>query len=171
MKLWQRVICLSLATVVCLQAGADEPKKGKGKGQQKAPSATQRLLNGIELTPEQKEKVAAIDKEFAAKFTEFAKQRSDLLTADQKKAQQAAQKAAREAGKSAAESRKAVNEALKLTDEQAAKMKEIQKGQTELNGRIVAALKKVLTEEQAAKLPKQRGNAGKPNAKKKKTDA
>ena len=65
-----------------------------------------------------------------------------LLTDEQKTAEKDARKAAKDAGKTPAESRKAVDEALKLTDDQKAKMKDLQKQNTELNRKIVDALKK-----------------------------
>lgn len=172
MKALKGLLCVALALVISSGAlAADEAKKGKGeakKGKRPAPSVTARFLGDIELTAEQKEKVAAIDKEFAAKAADLRKQTTSILTEDQQKARAAAQKAAREGGKKGAEAQKAVAEATKLTDEQKKKMAEVQKGNRELGQQVVAALKKVLTEEQAAKLkaPAGRGNAKKGAAKK-----
>ncbi len=172
MKVLKALLCVALAVLMSSGAmAADEAKKGKGqarKGQRRAPSVSARFLGDIELTAEQKEKVAAIDKEFAAKAADLRKQTASILTEDQQKARAAAQKAAREAGKKGQEAAKAVAEASKLTDEQKKKMADVQKGNRELAQQVFAALKKVLTEEQAAKLkaPAGRGNAKKGAAKK-----
>ena len=55
----------------------------------------------------------------------------------------------------------AIDEALKLTDEQKTKLNEHSKLQTEFNGKVIEALRKVLTPEQQEKLPKQGGVKGK----------
>lgn len=167
MKTFRNLVCLSLMAAVACSAVADEKeKKGKGKkGARKAPSATQQLLSKIELDDEQKTAVAAIDKQFAEKFTAIRQAVSDVLTDGQKKTQRTMQKAAREAGKKPQESRKEIEAALKLSDEQKAKQKAAQANKQKLNAEIIAALKKILTEEQQAKLPKLRtGRKKKKNA-------
>jgi Spy/CpxP family protein refolding chaperone len=172
MKALKNLLCVALVLAISSGAlAADEAKKGKGeakKGKRPAPSVTARFLGDIELTAEQKEKVAAIDKEFAAKAADIRKKTESILTEDQIKARAEAQKAARAAGSKGADAQKAVNAALKLTEEQKTQMADVQKANRELSGQVVAALKKVLTEEQAAKLkaPAARGNAKKGNAKK-----
>ena len=115
----------------------------------------------MDLTDAQKEQIAAIDKEFAEKLKELTMARTAILTADQLAAEKEASKANKAAGKTGPEARTAVHEALKLTDEQKVKMKEHQKAQTEFNGKVVEALKKVLTPEQQELLPKARGEKGK----------
>ncbi len=156
MKVLKGLLCLALAVAVSSGAmAAEEARKGKGaakKGQRRAPSVTARFLQGIELSADQKEKVAAIDKEFAAKAAELRKQTASILTEDQRKARADAQKAAREAGKKGADAFKAINAAVKLTEEQQKKMADVRKANGELAKGVLAALKKVLTEEQAAKL-------------------
>ena len=57
---------------------------------------------------------------------------------------------------------KSVQDAVKLTDDQKKKMAEVNKSRQELNGKVLAALKNVLTEEQQKSLPKAgRGEGGK----------
>ena len=171
MKLFKTVVCLALVCVVSTSGIADEKKaKGKGAGK-KAPGVTQRFVAKLELTPEQKEKVAAIDKQFAAKAKELNQQRDKILTDEQKQAQKDAGKAAKEAGQTPAEARKAVQAALNLTDEQSVKMKEHGKAQTKLNEEVLVELKKVLTAEQQESLPKTRGPAAPEKKPKKKKDA
>lgn len=161
MKLFRNLICLTLIAVVAGSAVADEKKKkANRKKNANAPTATKRYVKDMELTAEQKEKIAAIDNQFSAKFKELAAKRRAILTDDQRTAQRDAQKAAKAAGKTGADARKAVTAAVKLTDEQNTAMKAHTKIQQGLNGEIIAALKKVLTAEQQEKLPKVR-NAGK----------
>lgn len=163
MKVIQAALTLLVAVAVTAGAQGDEVRqKGKGKRQAKAPSATQRLVADLDLTAEQKEKVAAIDKKFAGKLTELQKKETALLTADQKKARTEVQKANREAKKTGAEARKAVDAALKLTEEQKTQMAEIRKARLAVTTEVRAALKDVLTAEQLEKLPKPaRAGAGK----------
>lgn len=184
---WTSLVCCGLALSVASISIADEAKpksdakpkaeekakpaekaKAEGKTKQKSsrgPKATQRALGKIEIADDQKEKVAAIDQEFAEEFAALNKVRAGILTTDQKKAEKEANAANKAGNKSGSEAKKAVDAALNLTDEQKAKMKEWQKSQTEFNGKVVAALKKVLTPEQQEKLPK----SAESKAKKKKT--
>jgi len=146
-----------------INAGADEKKQ---KAAKKAPTPTARFLNGIELTAEQKEKVAALDKELAPESQKITKMRAEILTETQKSAERDAQKAARTAGKTPAETKKSVDEALKLTDEQKEKMKSVQQAQQAFTAKAIEGLKKILTSEQAAKLPNPAGAKGKGGKKK-----
>ena len=166
MKFLKSCMCLGLLLAVCCGVSADEtqPKKEKGKDKKTA-SATQKLVAKLELTDAQKEQVAALDKEFMAKFNEITKARTEILTPEQRKAEKDAQKAARTAGKTQRESKAAVAEAVAMTDDQKEKMKTWTKTQAEFNGQVIEALKKVLTPEQQEKLPKPRGEKGKKNDK------
>ncbi|MDA1162261.1 MAG: hypothetical protein O3B13_04080 [Planctomycetota bacterium] len=181
MKTFKTMLMLMLALVLATGAVAEDAKKGeKGKpaaakkgearkgAERKAPTATSRFLGKIELSAEQKEKVAAIDKEFAEKFAEFRKAQDSILTKEQVDARAAAMKKARESKDP--EARKAVQSAVKLSDEQKAKMAELGKSQKEVNDKILAALKQVLTEEQQKELPqlgRRADGKGKPAAGKK----
>jgi hypothetical protein len=181
MKAIKGLLCVALALVLSSGAlAADEARKEKGgkAAARKAPAPTAQLLKDIELTDAQKEQVAAINKEFAGKQAEIQKKQASILSADQIKAQREVMANAKKAGTKPADVRKEVDAALKLTDEQKTQMAEVRKAQGELRGQMIAALKKVLTEEQAARLPQQRGAAKgkkpagekKPNAKKKKPE-
>lgn len=165
MNVIRTVLMLTLSFSLASNAFAEDAKKGeKGKaaaakkgdaakkrGERKAPGVTARLVGKLDLSAEQKEKIAAIDKEFAAKFAEVRKAQAAILTKEQVEARVAAMKKARESKDPAA--RKAVKDAVKLTDEQKKKMAEIGKSQKELYGKVLAALKNVLTEEQQKNLP------------------
>lgn len=167
MQFLKSSLCLLLALAVTVSVSADE-KKGKKK-EKKAPAPSQRFVEKMELTDAQKEQVAAVDKEFGPKLAELNKSRMEILTDEQKQAEKAAQKAAKDAGQKGPEARKAVDEALKLTDDQKTQMKVIQKKQGEVNAELVAALKKFLTPEQQEQLPKFGGD--KKGGKKKKNAA
>lgn len=164
MQFLKSCLCFALLLTVCVSVQADEKKQKKEK---KAPSATQRFLNGIELTDAQKEQVAALDKEFADELKRLNETRGAILTTEQKSAERDAQKAAKAAGKSQAETKSAVDEALKLTDEQKTKMQEFQKTQQAFSAKVIEKLKTILTPEQQEKLPKQRAKGEKGKKKKK----
>lgn len=165
MKTFQRIVCLTL--VVALASGsamADEARKGKGKkkGERRAPSVTQRLVSKIELSDEQKAKCKEIDAKFADKFAALNKKRQNILTEEQRATQREMMAKARKDGNKGggAQGRKAMMEALNLTDDQKAQQKELGKEMQELNKEVVAALKGVLTEGQIAKLPRLGRGAG-----------
>ena len=79
------------------------------------------MLKGLNLTDAQKAKVKELGKEYEPKFKAAA---DKVLTADQKKARDAAVKAAKDSGKKGPEAFKAVMAVVRLTDAQKAKMKE-----------------------------------------------
>lgn len=177
MKALQTVLMLALTLVLATGAVAEDARKGeKGKaaaakkdgakkrGERKAPGVTARFTAKLDLSAEQKEKVAAIDKEFAAKAAEINKASNAVLTKEQVEVRNAAAKKARESKDKSPEARKAsqksIQDALKLTDEQKKKMTDVNKSRQELNGKVLAALKNVLTEEQQKSLPQARRGAG-----------
>ena len=163
MKALKTVLMLALTLVLATGAVAEDAKKGeKGKaaakkGERKATGVTARFVAKLDLSAEQKEKVAAIDKEFAAKADEIRKAETAVLTKEQIEARNAAMKAARESKDKSPEARKAaqksIQDAIKLTDDQKTKMAGVNKSRQELNGKVLAALKKVLTEEQIKNIP------------------
>jgi flagellar basal body-associated protein FliL len=91
---------------------------------------------------------------------EGMKKMQGILTDEQRKAQQEAMQAARQAGKSPMEANEAAQAAMKLTDEQKAKMaearKEVGPAQSELRDKVMA----LLTQEQKEQLQKAMGGQG-----------
>ncbi|MEW4564123.1 hypothetical protein AB1K70_16415 [Bremerella sp. JC770] len=148
------VAILSVGTAV----GADEakPKKKQAKAPQRGIFAQ---VQKLDLNAEQKEKVAAIQKEFGPKLAELTK--AVGLTKEDRQARMTAMKEAKEKGLKGKEMRDYVAAKAPLTDEQ----KEAQKAVTELNGKIREKLAGVLTDEQKEKLGL---NKKKPAANKKK---
>lgn len=183
MMKWMSLTCFGMAlsfAAVCVSDEAKPKSPAKAESKEKAdvkteekvkteakaktsrgPKASQRVLGKIEVTDEQKAKIAEIDQEFSEALKALTKARSAILTPEQKKAEKEAVAANKAASKSAAEGRKAVESALNLDSEQKAKMKEWQASQTEFNGKVVEALKKVLTPAQQEKLPKLGAEKGK----------
>ena len=85
----QGLLVLTLAVVLAMPAMAAEEKKKKKKKGRKAPAAV-KVPKSIVLTAEQKTKVAAINKEFAPKLIEVNKKAGTIITAEQRKARNAA---------------------------------------------------------------------------------
>ena len=82
-------------------------------------------MKGLDLTADQKAKVKDPRKEYEPKFEDLRKAREAVFTADQKKARDEARDKAKEAGKNRWEAQRAGREAMKITDDQKAKLKEI----------------------------------------------
>jgi Spy/CpxP family protein refolding chaperone len=148
------LLTLVLAVAAPLSA-ADKKKKKPGK---KAPVAVQ-VPKGIELSEEQKQKVAELNKKYAPQLVEARKKIG--LSKEQRQARAEAFKKARADGKKGKEIREAANAAAKLTDDQKAAADKLRT----LQGEIRKALMGVLTDEQKAGLRK--GGAKKKGAKKK----
>ena len=159
-------IVLTLGVVLLMASAlAAAPKKGKGK-KKKAPRCpaaqrVDRMLSGLTLTDEQKAKLDEIKKEFGPKLMEVMK-KMDVLTPEQKKARAEAAKAAKAAGKKGKEAREAVEAAVKLTDDQKAKMAEVKKEMGPLQKELTQKVLAVLTPEQKQQLKKARGGKKKP---------
>ncbi len=155
---------LVLAVVVlmaCPLLAQDRKKKGEGKRGGPGGDPMAMMLRDLNLTDEQKAKVQEVRKEFGPKLAEIQKKRDGVLTDEQKKARDEAVKSARDAGKSPREVFAAGREAVKLTDEQQAKMAEIQKEAGALEKERMEKIKEILTPEQNEKLEKQMAEAKK----------
>jgi Spy/CpxP family protein refolding chaperone len=128
-------LAMSLTMTGALLAADDSPASGgkHGDGQHRhgmgmgmgIGERIDRLVQGLDLTAEQKTKVEALKKEYAPKTGDFRKKMNDILTADQKKARDDAMKAAKDAGKNGMEVWQAGHKAVKLTDEQKQKVSQL----------------------------------------------
>ncbi len=157
-KLWNFVLALGMSALLLAPALADDakPKKGKANVARKEQPAVQ-LPKDIELTDEQKPKVAELEKEFAPKMKEAREKLDKGLTDEQKKARQDVLKESRtngKEGKKGKELQKAVQEALKLSDDQKKSYEESEKELAALRNQIRDKVEPILTDEQKAKLPK-----------------
>ena len=178
----RRAFHLTLLLAICTAIIAptlaqDKQKRKKGKGNRKGQAASKSvmsLVKDVNLTADQKPKVAAIAKEWGPKLQAATKKRNGILTAEQKKAQSAARKQAVKDGKNGREAQKAAMDALKLTKEQKEKFTAAQKEYRELRASVVKKIGELLTDEQKAKVPglrKRKGKGkGKGKGKKKKKD-
>lgn len=173
---WVLSTALTLVMAVGVMAAdeAKKPEKAKGKGKA-APSVVQ-LPKEVELTAEQKEKIAAINKEFAPKLAEANKKLESILSEDQRKARAEALKKAREEGKKGKEAAESVAAATKITDDQKVKFEEAQKAVATIRKEALEKAAAVLTDEQKAKVPQLAARKGGKAAKKpgdapKKSDA
>jgi Spy/CpxP family protein refolding chaperone len=118
-------------------------------------------IPGINLTDDQKSKLADLKKEYAPKQKEIADKLAAVPTAEQKKARDEAIKEARDAG--TRPDREAIQAAMKLTDAQKAEMTKLRKAQSDLDKEITDKVTKLLTPEQQETLKKareSRGNGG-----------
>ncbi|QDU11158.1 LTXXQ motif protein [Gimesia aquarii] len=166
LKLSKALLTMTLifACVASVNAADKEAKKKKGKKQQTVRIQALNLPKTIELTDEQKEKIAGLKKEYTPQFVALQKKNREILTPDQRKARGKAMKQAKEEGKKGKELRSAVNSALKLSDDQSKQMKEVGAEMKKLNGEVRGKLSKILTADQLAKIKK----PGKGSKKKKK---
>ena len=151
-----RVVSIALALAVSLVfadklSAADQTatlstrpeRRGDGMGMG---MMMENMLGGLNLTDEQKAKFKELRKEYEPKFKEAA---DSVLTADQKKARDDAIKAAKDADKKGPEMFRAVRSAVKLTDEQKAKRREVMEP---LMKEFREKVKAILTPEQQEQL-------------------
>jgi Spy/CpxP family protein refolding chaperone len=168
-------LCVVLVPVVVLAiaipvAAQEKAKRGQGKragekGGRQTQVLPQQLLEGLELTAEQKLKLEAIAKEMTVPMQEARKMVDAILTDEQKAARKEATAAAKEAGKKPREAQQAVEAALKLTADQQAKMAKAKEKMAEVQKQVRDRVMGVLTPEQRqaveAKMAKGRGGRAK----------
>jgi len=119
-------------------------------------------LRGIEFSPTQQAQVEELRKKYTPQLIEIQKKYGEIRTEEQRQAQREAFRAAREAGKQDAELRKAVDAAVKLTDEQKEQQAKLQLERGTLFAKIQEELRTLLTDEQRKQLrpqPETRGPA------------
>ena len=165
MKTAKTLLTLALMCVVSASVMAADEKKPERKKGAPTPTAVQ-LPKEIELTDDQKAKLATVNKEYAEKFAAAQKAVDAVLTDEQKKARDEARKEGRVNMKKGKDAREAMDAALKITDDQKEKYK---KANDALLAVRLEALKKVgesLTAEQKAKVPQLAEKKGKKAAKK-----
>jgi len=170
-RIAKHFLVLSLACLVATPALAGEKKKkpaaDKAQAAKKEKKAKgfklPKVFQNLDLTDEQVKKIQTINKDFAAKAKELATLRSGIVSKERYKAAVDAAKQAKADGKKGKELREAFNAALKLTDDEQPKLKDVSAKMKDLASVHKAAVMQVLTSEQNAKLaPK-----GKKPAKKK----
>ena len=155
MRVVRMVLVLVVAVLIACPLMAQEKQKKKGHhGPHAVADPFERVLQGLNLTDEQKAKFADVKKEFAPKWTECRSAMEAVLTPEQKKARAAAFKEARSEGKSPKEIAKAVQEALNLTPEQKTKRAEVGKKLHALQKEELEKIEAFLTPDQKEQLKK-----------------
>ncbi len=164
------VLSLVLALCIATVASAQDETKKKNKKKKGDPAAklvtslTKQMMktfDAVSLTDEQKEKATAIIKEHAPSFSEAKKAVDTLLSDEQKTARSDAQKKARADGIKGKEAAKALQAALKMSDEDLAAFKEASKKPQAVNSKIRKAIAALLTDEQKALMPQKGKGKGK----------
>jgi Spy/CpxP family protein refolding chaperone len=126
-------------------------QRGQGQGFQRSPF---QLPRSVELTDEQKEKLAEIEKKHGEKFK--AAQEKARPTDEQRTALREAFQKAREDGKQGEELRKVAEEAVTWTDDQKKAREEV----TAMTKEITEAVNGLLTEEQKKAIEEARQRRG-----------
>lgn len=146
MRVARVVLTLVVSLMLASAVTAAERKRGEGRrpGGAFLSEAIFKAVEALDLTADQKEKVAALKD----KAADLAKKREGLLTQEQKDARQKAMEDAKAAGKTGREIFEAAREAVKLTDEQRAKSEALAKEGAALFKELMG----VLTDEQRTKL-------------------
>ena len=146
MRIIASVLALAVALTIVGKLSAEDKACPTTKPQHHTMGMPWDCLKGLNLTDDQKAKVKDLRKEYGPKFKAAA---DSILTADQKKAREDAVKAAKAEGKKGPEVGKAAMQAVKLTEDQKAKMKEVMKP---LHKEVHEKLMAILTSEQKEQL-------------------
>lgn len=153
-----KALCVGLIVAMSLSANAaDATKETKGKKKANGQAnAVFEIPKEITLTAEQQTKVDEIKKEQGPKVAELTTKLDSLLTADQKAARKEATAKNKAEGKKGKEAKAAIDEALKLTDEQKKQQAELQPELAKLQISIKEQINALLTDEQKThyKVPK-----------------
>lgn len=147
------LLTAGLMITVALSSGVAHAQKGKKAGNNNPAFA---IPKEITLTAEQQTKLDEIKKEQGPKLAELTKKLDSVLTDEQKAARKEAMAKAKADGKKGKEAAAAVDEALKLTDEQKKQRAEIQPELAKLQLSVKEQIHGLLTDEQKThyKLPK-----------------
>jgi Spy/CpxP family protein refolding chaperone len=163
MRTVSTVLALAVSLMIVGNLSAADEKKGPEGRHPRGPAMergdlfpAEMLIKGLNLTDDQKAKFEALKKEYGPKLKESWQKADSVLTADQKKAREEAVKAAKAADKKGPEVWKDAHAAVKLTDEQKAKMAEIQKEGQALRKEVHEKVMALLTPEQQEQLKKAR---------------
>ena len=153
--LMRNILCAGIVVALALTAGTAEAAKEKKKPNGAANPAFA-IPKEITLTADQQTKLDAIKKEEGPKLVALTEKLDAVLTEEQKTARKEAAAKAKADGKKGKDASAAVDEALKLTDEQKKQRAEIQPQVAKLQLTIKEQIHGLLTDEQKAhyKLPK-----------------
>jgi Spy/CpxP family protein refolding chaperone len=158
MKTVRSVLILAATLTVTLPLwAAPKPRAERKPATDAMAQRVAKILDGVTLNDSQKAKVDDLKKEYAPKFADVPKRQGMVLTPEQKKARDDASTAAKAAGKKGRDVSEAVDNAVKITDEQkeqkiraAMARSELSMLERELRDKIL----KLLTPEQKDQLDK-----------------
>jgi Spy/CpxP family protein refolding chaperone len=150
-------LALAVSSLAIGNALAEPEKKCAADNQAKNAARMDMLrdISQLDLTADQKAKIAELKKEYGPKLKEIWQARQDVLTPEQKQARAdvlSAAKAARAVGKKPGNVRKAVAAAVNLSAEQKAKLAKLSKAAATLRADARAKALSILTPEQLAQL-------------------
>ena len=146
MKILSAVLALAVSLAIVGNLSAEEKKKDKRPD--RPMMGMMRMFEGLDFSEEQQAKFKELRKEYLPKLKTVGEKLRDILTEEQKTARAEARKAALEAGKKGKEVRDAVQDAVKLTDEQKAKFVELRKEKQALRKEMREKGAEILTPEQ-----------------------
>ena len=152
---------MTLVSLAGVNAAEEAGTKGKKKAQAGANHPVFNILKDVELTEEQKEKVAAIKAEHGPKLAELQKKQDSILTPEQVAARKEALAKVKSDNLKGKERQAAIDTALSLTPEQKEKWTAAQGELREAQGKVRAKFSEFLTEEQKAKVPELSAKKGK----------
>ena len=157
MRVISTVLALAVSLVLVGSLSATEEKKGPKHKHPRGPMVQRwEMFRGLNLTEDQKSKMAELRKEYGSKFKEAWKKMDTVLTEEQRTARTEAMKVAKEAGEKTREAWKKVKDAVKLTDVQKTKMAELRKETGALHKELREKMAALLTPEQKEKCEKHR---------------
>ncbi len=146
MKILSAVLALAVSLAIVGNLSAEEKKKDKRPD--RPMMGMMRMFEGFDFSEEQKAKFKELWKEHTPKLKAVGEKMKVILTEEQKKARAEARKVAIEAGKKGKEIRDAIQDAVKLTDEQKAKFAELRKEMQALRKEMRKKSMEILTPEQ-----------------------
>jgi Spy/CpxP family protein refolding chaperone len=132
----------------------DEGRRGRGNPARRALLMMERLQTAIgelNLTDEQKEKLAKVREELGPEMKETWGKADEILTEEQRKAAEEVMKKNKEAGTKGREAVTALEAAIKLTDEQKPKMDKVGEELLTLQREAMKKITEILTPEQREK--------------------
>ena len=152
MKILSAVLALAVSLAIVGNLSAEEKKKGQRSD--RPMMGMMHMFEGVDLSEEQKANFKELWKGYMPKLKAVGEKMGDILTEEQKTARAEARKAAIEAGKKGKEIRDAVQDAVKLTDEQKAKFAELRKERQALRKELREKSMEIMTPEQKEILKK-----------------
>ena len=153
----RRILVLSMTLTLSITSPLLSQERQRGgarrdRQRQQAPFQQFFTLRGVVFSEDQQTKVEELRNKYLPKLLETQTKQMGAFTDEQVQARREAFRAARKAGKPPRELKKAVDAAVKMTNEQKETLAEVQKEQAELVAKIQKELRALLTGEQRRQL-------------------